>query len=550
VVVDTDRRRAALAQRRARRSIRSASSTITAGLFPAQRSFYAASSRLRAALCSRRAGKTYGGNAAFLDRASRTPHGRLLYINASRAECKRLAWYGNRGDGMAMLIEQHKLPAVTNLSELTIHFPAVDSWIYMIGADDERGVSRALGGGYHEVWWDEAQKIPTKLTPAITEVLMPTLLDSKGTFTLTGTADRRMSGLFYEVTRPELEKRRRGWDVRTWTMLDNPWFGRVQIEPDGRFSVVARAGDRHAGPFRSQAEAEAAVAGVRMQEGPLELQQLLSVGPEIIPLDSPIMQRAAFARWTAEDANFVYHVHRIARKRLLYAPARRLPNGLPDIRAALADLPGGKEAWRDYHFALGADIGYSPDPFAIVLWAWGAAGGDKLYEVASWQNTEMTSDEQAAYLQSVIDLVHVSVLVADAGGPAKSTVQGWSKGYKERYPLPVEEAKKDNKDTWIHIMNADIVSGRIQLREDGALIAEMDELQWSVLLTATGRMIEDPSQSNHCCDGGLYAFRHTYHFRHRPPPPPPLEAGSPQQMLQEEAALEDAADDGEELEAA
>jgi hypothetical protein len=541
-VRDTDRRRALLAQRRARRTIATGGSDLTAGHFPAQRSFYASCARLKAALCSRRAGKTFGGNSAFLDKASKTRHGRLLYVNETRAECKRLAWYGNRGDGMAMLVEKFGLDAVCNLSDLTIHFPTLDSWIYMIGADDEKGIEKALGGGYHEIWWDEAQKIPAKLTPRITETLMPTLLDNKGTLTLTGTPDRRMSGLFHEVTRPELAKRRRGWEVSHWSILDNPWFGRTE-QIGLLWWVVARAGDRVAGPFTSQLEAEAAIADVRMKEGPLELQQLLSVGQDLIPLDSPIMQRAGFGRWVQEDANYVYHVHQIARRKLCYAPARRHANGTPDFRAALADLPGGKEAWRDYFFALGADLGYKPDPFAIVLWAWGKAGGDKLYEVCSWKALELTSDEQAAVLQSVTEIVKLTIMVADAGGPAKSTVQGWAKGYLERYPIPVTEAQKDNKDTWIQLMNADIVAGRIQLRDDGALLAEMEELQWSVLITGSGRMIEDPSMANHCCDAALYPFRHSYHFRWRPavPPPPP---GSPESLLREETQLEDAADDG------
>ena len=126
-----------------KRADRAALSTLTAHHFDAQREFYRPRKKsLRAALCSRRAGKTRGGNESDVELAAQTRDGRFLSVNETRAEAKRLAWHGARGDGMMSLVRDlgwiDSGRAVPNESELTIRFPAINSWIFLIGVDDER----------------------------------------------------------------------------------------------------------------------------------------------------------------------------------------------------------------------------------------------------------------------------------------------------------------------------------------------------------------------------------------------------------------------------
>jgi hypothetical protein len=512
-----DRIRQLLRRRRAARARDAASDGLTREWFPEQRAFYQSRARRTAALCSRRAGKSRGGNADMVRLAAKTPHGRFLYINETRAEAKRLAWYGARGDGMASLAERNKLPVELNLTELTIRFPAIDSWIYLLGADDEAGVRKALGVPYHKVWWDEAQKIPPKLTQTILEVLMPTLLDYGGQFQLTGTPSRQMNGLFYDVTRGDA-KAAKGWDVHRWTLLDNPFFGATREE--------------------------------RFTRGLLGLQELFG-GADVAPLDSPIMRREGSGQWTHEDAAYVYKVHQVAESKLYYAPARVQPGGvtlnaigdgggpfevfrLPDLQKALADLPGWGN--QEYWFALGADIGFHPDPFAFVLWAWSAKSAE-LFEVASWRQTHLDSNQQAAILRWVCDQIPVGIVVADASNPARPAVAGWSKGWQDRYGIAVQEAKKADKYGAIDVLNADMARGLIRLREGGLLYEEMAVLQWASVVSSSGRLVEDPTLVNDCCDAGLYAHRTAYHHRFRPDEvkPPP---GSDEALLVEETELE------------
>lgn len=466
-------------------------------------------------------------------------------MNSTLGECRRLAWHGARGDGMRSLVERLKLPAVTNDSNLTIHFPRTNSWIHLRGADDEKGVQAALGMPYNEIWWDEAQKIPPKLTSTIRDVLTPTLLDYRGRLRFTGTPTRNMRGLFFDITRPELEKRTPGWKVHQWSLLDNPFFGRAAQRGD-RWYVVDGIGNLISGPHQID-HVEAAVKGGRHTRGMVELQTLLG-GEKVAPLDSPTMRREGGGVWVYEDANLVYPVHAVRREDLCYAPARLREDGYPDVTLALLDLPGYAEG-RQYYLVLGADLGYSPDPFAWCLWAWSLEDAC-LYEVASFKKAELDSDEQAKLLHEIRDLVPIAITVADAGGGGKQVVAGWSKKWKSRYGIDIAEAKKPPgyKNPAIHLMGADVRRGHLRVREKGAWLEEAEAHHWSSgLVSTSGKLLEDPTTPNHVLDAGLYAHQESWHHRYRDEPLQP-EPGSVEWFAREEQDIESGLVDGDDEE--
>lgn len=493
-------------------------------------------SQLVAWLCSRRAGKTRSRCRGMVRKALKTRGGRFLYLNSTRGEAERLAWHGLKNDGMAAIaleLQKQGIPSKIDNSDLEIHFPEpIDSRIFLRGADDETELRKALGYAYHEVWWDEAQKIPPKLTQSIREVLMPALLDFGGQLTLTGTPVRQMSGLFYEVTRPEVAKRMPGWSLHHWTLLQNTFFGHVRPGRDGRFEVVGKSGkvsSRH----EAYRDAEKAAQALRWRDGVLDLQRLFG-GESVAPIDGPIMQREAFGKWVREDSNYVYTFNRLKESEYLYAPHRRRVDGYIDLEAALADLPFH---WTEALFALGADLGYSPDPFAMVLWAWHPEH-PQLYEVVSYEQTGLRYEKQAAHLMQIRDRVVVGIPVADAGGGGKPAVAGWSEDWSARYGVPLLEAEKHHKHDFIELMNHDIDRGWVKLRDGSPLHQTATELQWATVVTANGKLVEDPTMPNHTTDAGLYAWRTSFNFRFRPPPPPPPEEGTPEWAEREQAAME------------
>lgn len=546
-----DSLRRAIRQRQEKATPIQALSSRKSEWFPKQQAFYDETARLSAAVCGRRAGKTRGCNLALLYEAATIQDARCLYLNETRPECMKLGWYGLRGDGMYSLVHSLGLPAIPNASSLTIHFPKTNGWIYLLGADDEAGVRKALGLAYHTVHWDEAQKIPPKLEQTIREVLMPTLLDYGGRLRLTGTPVRNMSGLFYNVTRAD-ERAIPGWAVHRWNLLDNPHFGRA-VRGEIKSFTLNKRGETVA-EFESLEEAEEAARELRFRDGILDLQSLFG-GPEVAPLDSPLMRREAFGEWVHEDALYVYDVHKVPRSTLVYAPMRyqslvlKVPRmgaeswdveemlfaKFPDINSSIADLPGHPKT--DYFFGLAADIGYR-DAFAWSLGAW-SLQDPVLYEVASWRASELDGPTQAAILRHICDTVHVGVVTADAGGSVLPTVKGWSREWSDRYGVNIDEVEKTNKPGAIMAVNGDIVRGHLKFRDGSPALEQMGQLQWSQLKTGSGRLVEDPTIPNDAADSALYLHRRSHAFRASPPVPKPV-PGTPEfiHMLEEEM-LED-----------
>ena len=518
--------------------------------FAEQRAYDEDPARLKAALCGRRAGKSRGKNKGILRRAMRTRGGRFLVINETRSEVRRINWIGVQGDGLASVVEREKLPAKLNAAEMSVTFPDVESSIMCVGVDDESSIRKALGGAYHGVWWDEAQKIPPRFEQTIREVFMPTLLDHGGTFELTGSPSRQMAGLFYDVTRDD-GKAIKGWGVHRWNLLANPHFGRVE-ERDGAWWALNKLGAVDGGPYLTEGEAAERAAELRYRDGILDLQSLYG-GPDVAPIDSPIMLREGFGRWTHEDAAYTYAYHRADLSRLYYAPQRLRADGFPDLRAALDDLPFTAAQRDEVILALGADLGYYPDPFAFVLWAWHRAG-DAIFEVASWRRTHLDSNAQAAVLHSIRHVCQPAIWVADAGGGGRPVVAGWSSEWITRYGLPFQEAEKSNKNGAIENFNVDLVTPsldgtgpRMRLREGSPLASELSQIQWARTVSATGRLVEDPSIPNDTADAALYAHRHAWHHRYRPTPPAPA-VGSDEYNAAQEQRMIDAAEAEDDLE--
>lgn len=515
-------------------------SSLTAHHFDAQRDFYRPRRKsLRAALCSRRAGKTRGGNESDVELASRTQDGRFLYINETRGEAKRLAWHGARGDGMMSLVRDRGWIdsgiAVVNETELTIHFPAINSWIFLIGVDDDAAIRKALGMPWNRVRWDEAQRIPPKFTTTILETMLAALLDYGGEFLMTGTPERKMSGLFYDVTRLDAAARWKGWEVHRWTLADNPFWGRPKQIGGEWFTVWGAQDEVVSGPH-SPEMLLAAVLAARHLTGVLGLQELLG-GPEIAGLDSPIMRRQALGEWVREDSNFVYAVNKLTDADLFYAPHRARADGFVDVVAALRDLPYD---WTQGCFALACDLGYN-DPFAMVLNSW-HPHDPNLYEVIAWKQSGLDSDAQIEAIKAIRAHVAIGLIDCDAGGIGKQVVKGWSKEWVDRYGLPIVEAEKQHKQTAINVYNTDVICKRRKYREGSPLIAEMRELQWSTIVDGSGRMIEDPTLANDLCDADLYSARRAYHFR-GDPVEQDAPKGTPAHYAREAAELEQELDE-------
>jgi hypothetical protein len=69
---------------------------------------------------------------------------------------------------------------------------------------------------------DEAASYQIDIRKLISDVLRPSTADRRGKIVLIGTPQDNINCYFYDVTRPEVDKREPGWDVHTWSTYDNP----------------------------------------------------------------------------------------------------------------------------------------------------------------------------------------------------------------------------------------------------------------------------------------------------------------------------------------
>lgn len=458
-------------------------------------------SRRVALFCDRRSGKTRTLIRLMAHVGSTVPDARVLYINETRAECKRIAWIGNGRDGLLTINEKFHLGGKPDNSELSMWFGKNGGLIEMVGVDDQRAVNKMVGIGPHLVVVDEAQKLP-HLEQLLKFALGPAMIDHQGQIIIAGTPGQDLFGLFYEATREEEELRDKAWAVHTFKATDNPFFGKTPAERFER-AVMSFCRDNH------------------------------------LELDSPEVQRAFGPKWVKSDANYVWHVHRVPRHELCYAPARVLEDGSPDLPRALADLPPlpRGEEWR---FTLGADLGFDPDPFAVVIWAW-SFGARAVYEVASFTRLRLLNDEQRDLLDSLERQLGFTITVADAGGQGKTAVTGWSREWERRWGKSIIEAQKSRKHEHIELLNSDIRGGRVLMREGGALLAEAERATW-MPWSGVGRARENPQTPNDLMDAALYGHRHTMAFLHSPEAPKPAK-GSEAYWKALEDQIEDAETD-------
>lgn len=188
-------------------------------LFGKQRAFIDDPSREKAALCTRRAGKTTLVS-SYLLKVAIERNALCIFIAITRQRAKELIW-----DELKRLNERYALGAEPNETELSLRFPQ-GGVVRLIGADKPKEVEKRRGDKPALVVVDEAQLFTSYLQTMVEDVFGPGLMDLRGTLCLMGTPGALRVGYWYETTRNEDDAsrafRRHGFSVHEWSVLDNP----------------------------------------------------------------------------------------------------------------------------------------------------------------------------------------------------------------------------------------------------------------------------------------------------------------------------------------
>ena len=442
---------------------------ILAACFEKQRAFIEDPHKAKAALCTRRAGKSYGISAAHA--ITLLEGGDSAAIAPTAKHARRISWNGRAG--LKAISRRFGLGLDFNNTELIATLPGNGASCMLGGAETRDDCEKYRGVPFKLVTIDEPASIREHLEYLVDEVLEPTLLDEDGTICLVGTPGRNLAGKFYEITTgtrapiadpdeaDEEEAHLADWAIHKWSMVDNPHLKH-------RDKFLTRVFRRH------------------------------GWDPDNPP---PRAQREYFGLWVREGDTLVYK----------FSVARNL----------FQDQP------RDtvWEYGLAVDLGnVDASAFRIIAYspnhpiAYGVEGNKVTgLDITAIAERIIGTHRMASYnnqytgpiIHGYAERYDLRWIVMDSGALGKMIVQEINE--RHRLSPHAEPAEKKDKQDFIDLFNDDLLRGRFQVKADDPVIQEWESLQWA---EDTAKRQEDPRQPNDLSDATLYGWRRAKHYWH------------------------------------
>lgn len=183
------------------------------GLTEPQSRFLSDPAKMKAACCTRRAGKSYALADQLVDWALMHEFAIVPYITLTRENAKNIIW-----PSIVDVCRKRDVQIELKRNSGDVHFPHNGSKIILRGCSDKNEIEKLRGPKYPGAVVDEAQGFPHYLTQLIDEVLEPATMDYNGQILVTGTPGPLLFGPFYEIVSGAQE----GWSVHKWSWADNP----------------------------------------------------------------------------------------------------------------------------------------------------------------------------------------------------------------------------------------------------------------------------------------------------------------------------------------
>lgn len=176
--------------------------------------------KLKAAQCTRRAGKSYDAGIYLCTTCVEHPRSTCLYIATTREQARRIMLK----DVIAPINREFKLGIKVNLTTLTLTFPN-ESTVYLMGLDSKpEEMEKALGQKYRLVIIDEGGSWRQDQKTMVHSVLQPACADQQGTIAIIGSPVNATKTYFFDITGRNIMDplRPKGWSVHRWSWKDNP----------------------------------------------------------------------------------------------------------------------------------------------------------------------------------------------------------------------------------------------------------------------------------------------------------------------------------------
>lgn len=460
---------------------------IRSSLTPKQLNLLTDKCRRKAALCPRRAGKSYMAMSYGFDTCLRKPGARVVIVTLTLKHAKNVYWYD-----MATFAHQFGVQGAKFFqNELRIIFRN-SSQLWLIGAESRAEIEKLRGGKYDLIVVDECKSYtPYILHELIFEVVMPALADRLGTILLIGTPGNIMKGPFFETTYP-------GYTVETKKRGESRMISRDFYEPEAYWT-------EHPGRklfwSRHHWTVQDNKALPHLWDEMLEMKALNGWSD-----DEPIWRREALGEWVNTPEAFVY-----AYAGFVGTPDSDRVHWTPDY--VNGNRWGLLPAHDDWRYILGIDLGFD-DHFAMVVGAYNPHDG-VLYAVYEYHEPRLDVYDAVQRIdEAIARFGGFDAIVCDAGGLGKMIVETLNK----RYGLAIKPAEKTQKFDHIELLNADTRAGRALVQANSDLAMQLSMLQYDLSrgrkedLGRAGRLKEHPGMANDLCDAWLYLWRYSFHF--------------------------------------
>ncbi len=431
-------------------------------LFDRQLAFVNDKSRNKAAICTRRAGKTEMWPRYAVKIALENAKTLIRIWAINRLRCKQLVW-----QGLIDVCARHQIKTTKNETELSIKLEN-GSEIRLLGADKDKEAQKKRGDKTILEIILETQLFGAFLQKLVEEVSEPCTMDLKGTICLEGTPGPVLQGYWHAVTggenfkdtwlSPGVTTKDRsgeekitgaGWSVHHWSVLDNPHLPHMREE--------------------------------------LRLLKIKRNWAD----NNPTYIREWLGRWV-NDLGALYYA---------FDPVRNVYEGI--------------QPWGiGWEHTLGWDLG-AKDDMALVVWGWHPKY-PTLFEAFSWKKPGALAKE---VMQEITDLeakgFNFVKMVADTQGGGKMYVED----VMSRFSKVFEPAAKNEKYMHSRLFNDDLREGLVKLAKGSAYAEEISalgrDLDWPPEDKPDAPPREDPRCPNHLSDGGLYSYRAAWHYLHQ-----------------------------------
>lgn len=436
---------------------------LLASLFPAQQNFVTDPSKRKVAHCPRRAGKSHCVLIYGLIVSLYRPGSSTLICARTRGQAKGIYWRL-----LKRLCEEYDVDCQFKNMDLEVHF-SNGSVMYFSGADTSEEVDKYRGRSFDLCVIDEGKSYSKHLLDEfVYEVILRTLADTRGTLVIIGTPGTVEDGLFWSLINLHDKYKKAGSDT------PSPLFVH-KYDPEVKHSVYHWSLHHWTGKDNTKMPHIWEDACIEVEQNKLSW-------------DDPYVMREILGLPVADPSNLVFLYRKVADGRCDWNRDPEGPHGLP--------------SGHDWRYILSIDLGWHDDT-AFVVAAWSPTH-KALHYIHTEKHPYMTTNavmERVAELEKQFGGFDARVVDPAAGG------KRLAEDIAQAYGVYVESARKQDRNAFIAMMNADITSGKIVIDRDGPLAAEMLVLQWG----NHEKTEVDVGCADDLCDAALYAWRFAQH---------------------------------------